>query len=98
MGIGIAARSRRPQSTVVVKTASRQLRWLRLPRLQSLAHLSGARGRGGYFLPVLVGVDVFPFSCLVKGEVAGGAAFGFSFFGFFASRLPRCSRVAIARS
>ena len=46
-------------------------------------------------MPVLVGVDVFPFSCLVKGEVAGGAAFGFSFFGFFASRLPRCSRVAI---
>src|SRR4051794_6538150 len=46
-----------------------------------------------YFFPVPFRAAV-PVSCLAKGEAAG-AVFGFSFFGFLASRLPRCSPLAI---
>src|SRR3954463_10632058 len=53
--------------------------------------------RPPYFFPVPFRATVAPISCLAKGEAAG-AAFGFSFFGFLASRLPRCSPFAIVRS
>src|SRR5689334_8043020 len=36
-----------------------------------------------------------PLDWLANGE-AGAASFGFSFFGFFASRLPRCSPLDMA--
>jgi hypothetical protein len=36
-----------------------------------------------------------PLPWFANGET-GAASFGFSFFGFFASRLPRCSPLAMA--
>src|SRR5215207_3365720 len=48
-----------------------------------------SRAEARYYFPVLFRAGVAPVSCLAKGEAAG-AAFGFSFFGFLASRLPRC--------
>src|SRR5215210_6555846 len=65
-------------------------------QLRPVGHLQ-ARAEAPYFFPVPFRAAVAPVSCLAKGEAAG-AAFGFSFFGFLASRLPRCSPFAIVRS
>ena len=46
------------------------------------------RGRAHFFLPPPWPAPPAP-CCAAKGEL-GAAAFGLSFFGFFASRLPRC--------
>jgi hypothetical protein len=53
---------------------------------------SSSRTREGacYFLELLIAPTV-PF-----WDAAAAIVFGFSFFGFFASRLPRCSPLAIA--
>ena len=56
-----------------------------------------SRAEAPYFFPVPFRAAVTPVSGLAKGEAAG-AAFGFSFFGFLASRLPRYSPFAIVRS
>jgi len=45
--------------------------------------------RGPYRLPPDGFAGVPPLAWFAKGEV-GIASFGLSFFGFFASRLPRC--------
>src|SRR3954449_8804290 len=50
-----------------------------------------------YFFPVPFRAAGTPVSDFAKGEAAG-AAFGFSCFGFLASRLPRCSPLAIGLS
>jgi hypothetical protein len=57
--------------------------------------LQQARGRGIYRLPLGGFAAAPPLPWFAKGE-AGTASFGFSFFGFFASRLPRCSPLAMA--
>jgi hypothetical protein len=49
-----------------------------------------------YRLPPSGFVGVPPWLWLAKGEAAAAIVFGFSFFGFFASRLPRFSPFAIA--
>src|SRR5215210_1862899 len=64
-------------------------------QLRPVGHLQ-ARAEAPYFFPVPFRAAVAPVSGLAKGEAAG-AAFGFSFFGFLASRLPRCSPLAIVR-
>jgi len=51
--------------------------------------------RGRYRLPPDGFAGVPPLPWFAKGEV-GIASFGLSFFGFFASRLPRCSPLAMA--
>jgi hypothetical protein len=48
-----------------------------------------------YRLPPDGFAGVLPLPEFAKGE-AGTASFGFSFFGFFASRLPRCSPLAMS--
>ena len=53
--------------------------------------------RGCYRLPPGGFAGPPPLPWLAKGE-AGAASFGFSFLGFLASRLPRCSPLAIAFS
>src|SRR3954470_12983531 len=53
------------------------------------------RARVSYFLPPGGFVGALPLPWLAKGE-AGAAAFGFSFLGFLASRLPRFSPLAMA--
>src|SRR5215204_2406091 len=65
-------------------------------QLRPVGHLQ-SRAEARYFFPVPFRAGVAPVSCLAKGEAAG-AAFGFSFFGFLASRLPRCSPFAIVPS
>src|SRR5215213_11114337 len=62
-------------------------------QLRPVGHLQ-SRAEAPYFFPVPFRPAVAPVSCLANGEAAG-AAFGFSFFGFLASRLPRCSPLAI---
>jgi hypothetical protein len=49
-----------------------------------------------YRLPPSGFGGVPPLLWLVKGEAAAAIVFGFSFFGFFASRLPRFSPLAVA--
>src|SRR3954451_20931606 len=56
---------------------------------------AGQRSRVSYFLPPGGFVGALPLPWLAKGEV-GAASFGFSFLGFFASRLPRFSPLAMA--
>src|SRR5215218_4559378 len=51
--------------------------------------------RGCYRLPPTGFAGPPPLPWLAKGE-AGAASFGFSFLGFLASRLPRCSPLAMA--
>src|SRR5215207_2795098 len=51
--------------------------------------------RGCYRLPPTGFAGPPPLPWFAKGE-AGAASFGFSFLGFLASRLPRCSPLAIA--
>jgi hypothetical protein len=48
-----------------------------------------------YRLPPTGFAGAPPLPWFAKGEV-GIASLGFSFFGFFASRLPRCSPLAMA--
>src|SRR4051794_23214130 len=55
----------------------------------------GQRSRAFYLLPPGGFVGALPLPWLAKGE-AGAASFGFSFFGFLASRLPRFSPLAMA--
>jgi hypothetical protein len=56
---------------------------------------NGGNVRRRYRLPPDGFAGVLPLPAFAKGE-AGIVSFGFSFFGFFASRLPRCSPLAIA--
>jgi len=53
------------------------------------------RSRAVYLLPPGGFAGALPLPWLAKGEV-GAASFGFSFFGFLASRLPRFSPLAMA--
>src|SRR3954469_24968164 len=56
---------------------------------------AGQRARVAYFLLPGGFAGALPLVWLAKGEV-GAASFGFSFFGFLASRLPRFSPLAMA--
>ena len=56
---------------------------------------AGQRARVSYRLPPGGFPGALPLAWLAKGEV-GAASFSFSFFGFLASRLPRCSPLAMA--
>ena len=56
---------------------------------------AGQRARVSYRLPPGGFPGALPLAWLAKGEV-GAASFGFSFLGFLASRLPRCSPLAMA--
>src|SRR5215211_3734677 len=56
---------------------------------------AGQRSRVFYLLPPGGFAGAPPLPWLAKGEV-GAASFGFSFLGFLASRLPRCSPLAMA--
>src|SRR3954470_15456349 len=55
----------------------------------------GQRARVSYLLPPGGFAGALPLAWLAKGEI-GAASFGFSFLGFLASRLPRCSPLAMA--